>query len=75
LLALLGVCLLAVRVRQKRRPRSLGYTAPSRSPARRRVRADRGWVTDRGRAQAVGRLTHVMLTSQAGNGAGGIVVG
>ena len=56
LLALLGVWLLAVRIRRRRLPESGGSTARSRSRARVAGRADRRLGDDRGRAPAVGRL-------------------
>jgi cytochrome bd ubiquinol oxidase subunit I len=75
LLALLGVWLLAVRIRRKRLPESPWfYRAVALAGPASLVALIAGWVTTE-----VGRqpwiVYHVMLTSQAVTGAGGIVVG
>ena len=75
LLALLGVWLLAVRIRRKRLPESVWfYRAVALAGPAALVALIAGWVTTEvGRQPWV--VYHVMLTSQAVTGAGGIVVG
>ncbi len=75
LLALLGVALLYVRVRRKRLPESVWfYRAVALAGPAALVALIAGWVTTEvGRQPWV--VYHVMLTSQAVTGAGGIVVG
>jgi len=75
LLALLGVVLLFVRVRRKRLPESVWfYRAVALAGPAALVALIAGWVTTEvGRQPWV--VYHVMLTSQAVTGAGGIVVG
>jgi cytochrome bd ubiquinol oxidase subunit I len=75
LLALLGVWLLAVRIRRKRLPESPWfYRAVALAGPAALVALIAGWVTTEvGRQPWV--VYHVMLTSQAVTGAGGIVVG
>ena len=75
LLALLGVSLLFVRVRRKRLPESPWfYRAVALAGPASLVALIAGWVTTEvGRQPWV--VYHVMLTSQAVTGAGGIVVG
>ncbi len=75
LLALLGVWLLAVRVRRRRLPESVWfYRAVALAGPASLVALIAGWVTTE-----VGRqpwiVYHAMLTSEAVTGAGGIVVG
>jgi cytochrome d ubiquinol oxidase subunit I len=75
LLALLGLVLLIVRVRRKRLPESVWfYRAVALAGPAALVALIAGWVTTE-----VGRqpwiVYHVMLTSEAVTGAGGIVVG
>jgi cytochrome bd ubiquinol oxidase subunit I len=74
-LALLGVWLLAVRIRRKRLPESVWfYRAVALAGPAALVALIAGWVTTEvGRQPWV--VYHVMLTSQAVTGAGGIVVG
>ena len=74
-LALLGVALLFVRVRRKRLPESVWfYRAVALAGPASLVALIAGWVTTEvGRQPWV--VYHVMLTSQAVTGAGGIVVG
>ena len=75
LLALLGVWLLAVRVRRRRLPESVWfYRAVALAGPASLVALIAGWVTTEvGRQPWV--VYHVMLTSEAVTGAGGIVVG
>ncbi len=75
LLALLGVWLLGVRVRRKRLPESPWfYRAVALAGPASLVALIAGWVTTEvGRQPWV--VYHVMLTSEAVTGAGGIVVG
>jgi cytochrome bd ubiquinol oxidase subunit I len=75
LLALLGVWLLAVRIRRKRLPQSPWfYRAVALAGPASLVALIAGWVTTEvGRQPWV--VYHVMLTSEAVTGAGGIVVG
>jgi cytochrome bd ubiquinol oxidase subunit I len=75
LLALLGVWLLAVRIRRKRLPESPWfYRAVALAGPASLIALIAGWVTTEvGRQPWV--VYHVMLTSQAVTGAGGIVVG
>jgi cytochrome bd ubiquinol oxidase subunit I len=75
LLALLGVWLLAVRVRRRRLPESPWfYRAVALAGPASLVALIAGWVTTEvGRQPWV--VYHVMLTSEAVTGAGGIVVG
>jgi cytochrome d ubiquinol oxidase subunit I len=75
LLALLGVILLVVRIRRKRLPESPWfYRAVALAGPAALVALIAGWVTTEvGRQPWV--VYHVMLTSQAVTGAGGIVVG
>jgi cytochrome bd ubiquinol oxidase subunit I len=75
LLALLGVALLYVRIRRKRLPESPWfYRAVALAGPAALVALIAGWVTTEvGRQPWV--VYHVMLTSQAVTGAGGIVVG
>jgi cytochrome bd ubiquinol oxidase subunit I len=75
LLALLGVWLLAVRIRRGRLPRSPWfYRAVALAGPASLIALIAGWVTTEvGRQPWV--VYHVMLTSQAVTGAGGIVVG
>jgi cytochrome d ubiquinol oxidase subunit I len=75
LLALLGLWLLAVRIRRKRLPESAWfYRAVALAGPAALVALIAGWVTTEvGRQPWV--VYHVMLTSQAVTGAGGIVVG
>jgi cytochrome d ubiquinol oxidase subunit I len=75
MLALLGVALLYVRVRRKRLPESVWfYRAVALAGPGALVALVAGWVTTEvGRQPWV--VYHVMLTSQAVTGAGGIVVG
>jgi cytochrome d ubiquinol oxidase subunit I len=75
LLALLGVWLLAVRLRRKRLPESPWfYRAVAVAGPASLVALIAGWVTTEvGRQPWV--VYHVMLTSEAVTGAGGIVVG
>jgi len=75
LLALLAVWLLAVRIRHKRLPRSPWFfRAVALAGPASLVALIAGWVTTEvGRQPWV--VYHVMLTSQAVTGAGGIVVG
>jgi cytochrome d ubiquinol oxidase subunit I len=75
LLALLGVWLLAVRIRRKRLPESAWfYRAVALAGPASLVALIAGWVTTEvGRQPWV--VYHVMLTSQAVTGAGHIVVG
>ncbi|HEX3910989.1 MAG TPA: cytochrome ubiquinol oxidase subunit I [Solirubrobacteraceae bacterium] len=75
LLALLGVWLLAVRIRRGRLPRSPWfYRAVALAGPASLVALIAGWVTTEvGRQPWV--VYHVMLTSEAVTGAGGIVVG
>jgi cytochrome d ubiquinol oxidase subunit I len=74
-LALLGVVLLFVRIRRKRLPESVWfYRAVALAGPASLVALIAGWVTTEvGRQPWV--VYHVMLTSQAVTGAGGIVVG
>jgi cytochrome d ubiquinol oxidase subunit I len=74
-LALLGVWLLAVRIRRKRLPESVWfYRAVALAGPAALVALIAGWVTTEvGRQPWV--VYHVMLTSQAVTSAGGIVVG
>jgi cytochrome d ubiquinol oxidase subunit I len=75
LLALLGVVLLAVRIRRKRLPESVWfYRAVALAGPASLLALIAGWVTTEvGRQPWV--VYHVMLTSEAVTGAGGIVVG
>jgi cytochrome d ubiquinol oxidase subunit I len=75
LLALLGVWLLAVRIRKRRLPESKWfYRAVALAGPASLVALIAGWVTTEvGRQPWV--VYHVMLTSEAVTGAGGIVVG
>jgi cytochrome bd ubiquinol oxidase subunit I len=75
LLALLGVWLLAVRVRRRRLPESKWfYRAVALAGPASLVALIAGWVTTEvGRQPWV--VYHVMLTSEAVTGAGGIVIG
>jgi cytochrome d ubiquinol oxidase subunit I len=75
LLALLGLVLLIVRVRRKRLPESVWfYRAVALAGPAALVALIAGWVTTEvGRQPWV--VYHVMLTSEAVTGAGGIVVG
>ena len=75
LLALLGVMLLAVRIRRKRLPESVWfYRAVALAGPASLIALIAGWVTTEvGRQPWV--VYHVTLTSEAVTGAGGIVVG
>jgi cytochrome bd ubiquinol oxidase subunit I len=75
LLALLGVWLLAVRIRRRRLPESKWfYRAVALAGPASLVALISGWVTTEvGRQPWV--VYHVMLTSEAVTGAGGIVIG